>query len=97
MHVSQSVNGTNMTGPFDTLEQESTSSYAKGRDMHDKHLSNTLQDLPAMASAKQCEATTGVPERTLRRMLNAGTIKGVRVGRKWYVNTAELAKYLGLA
>lgn len=49
-----------------------------------------------MASPKKCEAATGIHERTIRRMLNAGTIKGVRVGRIWYVNTAELAKSLGL-
>ena len=65
--------------------------------MRTKYSSDKLQDLPPLASPQQCEAATGMKERTIRRMLNAGTIKGVRVGRIWYVNTAELAKYLGLA
>lgn len=56
----------------------------------------TLDQLPPLAPPRQCSEATGINERKLRRGLNSGAIKGVRLGRTWYVNTAALREQLGI-
>jgi excisionase family DNA binding protein len=40
---------------------------------------NTLYDVPGLAKV------LGISERTVRKMLGEGQLKGKKLGRKWYV------------
>jgi excisionase family DNA binding protein len=48
---------------------------------------DSLFDVPALATA------LGIKEKTVRKMLSEGQIKGKKLGRKWYVTGTTLTAY----
>lgn len=48
---------------------------------------DSLFDVPALAAA------LGIKEKTVRKMLGEGQIKGKKLGRKWYVTGTTLKAY----
>lgn len=48
---------------------------------------DTLYDVPGLAML------LGVTEKTIRRLLGNGTIKGKKLGRKWYVTGVAIKAY----
>lgn len=48
---------------------------------------DTLYDVPGLAKI------LGVTEKTIRKLLGEGAIKGKKLGRKWYVTGAVIKAY----
>ena len=48
---------------------------------------DTLYDVPGLAKM------LGVTEKTIRRLLGDGALKGKKLGRKWYVTGAVIKAY----
>ena len=45
-----------------------------------------------MKTLKQVEAITGIKANTLRQRIFKGTLKGIKVGRDWFLEDKEIEK-----
>jgi len=51
-------------------------------------------NLPRLMSPLEAAGYIGVHINTMHRYLKDGTVPGVRLGGKWYINAADLAELL---
>lgn len=56
-----------------------------------------LEGLPPLIRLSEAAEVLGVCIATARKLCEDGTLKSVRVGRSWRVNSASLLEFAGLA
>ncbi len=52
--------------------------------------------IPTMMSIPELHKTFGISELTIRKWLRAGLIPHIECGKKWLVNAAVFARFLGV-
>ena len=46
-------------------------------------------------TSKQASVKSGISQAHIRRLMESGTLSGLKVGRDWLVETTSLEKYMG--
>ena len=64
--------------------------------MLNKNATIRLDELPPVTTVTEAATIARVCPKYMRELLRGGTVKGVKVGTVWKVNTADLLRYLGI-
>jgi excisionase family DNA binding protein len=54
----------------------------------------TPEITPRLIAAKRAAAITGIPYTSLRDIVHRGELCVIRVGRAWYIETADLDRWI---
>ena len=57
-------------------------------------IKSIINNMPSWLSIKGCTQYSGLSESTIRRAIQAGTLKANKVGGKWLIKASWLEKYL---
>ena len=57
-------------------------------------IKSIINNVPQWLSIKSCTQCSGLSESTIRRAIQAGTLKANKVGGKWLIKTSWLERYL---
>ena len=57
-------------------------------------IKSIINNVPQWLSIKGCTQCSGLSESTIRRAIQAGTLKANKVGGKWLIKASWLEKYL---
>lgn len=54
-----------------------------------------LQDHPALMTVAECAINLGVSEKTIRRLITAGKLRSVRIGRAVRISVRQICDFIG--